>query len=86
VPSTRQAVRVSTLVRASELTGDDANLATFLGIAPRTLEAMLAGLAVVPDETFLRAVDLVSARQLTDLLNSNGNRTDTEQAIKRSQD
>jgi hypothetical protein len=59
------AVRV--LVRAAELAGGFNQLADYLGVSNTKLGLMLSGLAAVPEDIFLRAVDLVAARNLVEM-------------------
>lgn len=59
-------LRLRALVRAAELCGGSDRLAAFLGISHTQLAFMLDGRGV-PEDTFLRCVDLLTARKVSDL-------------------
>lgn len=59
-------LRLRTLVRAAELCGGADRLAAFLGISPTRLAFMIDGRAVSED-VFLRCVDLLTARNVSEL-------------------
>lgn len=59
-------LRLRTLVRAAELCGGSDRLAAFLGISHSQLASMIDGRAV-PEDAFLRCVDLLTARNVSDL-------------------
>lgn len=65
--SSSQALRLRALVRAAELCGGAKQLADHLGITARVLRGMLAGIADVPEDVFLRVVDVLIARNLNEL-------------------
>jgi hypothetical protein len=52
--------KTRTLQRAVEVVGGPEALAAALGASPEMVSAWLLGLQVLPDETYLRALDLVS--------------------------
>ena len=57
-----QALGQKVLAKAAVKVGGPAALATYLGVAPATLDRWLQGLEVPPAETLRRAVDLVRDR------------------------
>ena len=65
--SSNEALRHRALARAVELCGGAKPLADYLGVTTPALHAMLAGVVAVPEEMFLRVVDLLSARNLSEL-------------------
>lgn len=65
--SSNEALRHRALARAVELCGGAKPLADYLGITTPALHAMLAGMVSVREDMFLRVVDLLSARNLSEL-------------------
>ncbi|HYL90999.1 MAG TPA: YdaS family helix-turn-helix protein [Burkholderiales bacterium] len=52
--------KVRTLRRAAEVVGGPEALAQALGVSPEIVSAWLLGQQALPNETYLRALDLVS--------------------------
>lgn len=62
----REELRLRTLVRAAELCGGGDRLAAYLGISRTKLAFMIDG-GAVPEDLFLRCVDLLTARNVNEL-------------------
>jgi len=60
-------VQIRALEHALEITGSADALCAYLGASPRDLEAWLGAEAPLPGDVFLRVVDLLHERQLSDL-------------------
>ena len=58
-----------TLLRAAEIAGGIEQLGTRLGVSPFVLEHWLLGMQPVPPDVFLRAVDIVSAKDVDEITN-----------------
>jgi hypothetical protein len=56
-------VHIGTLQRAAQALGGSDALAVELGVSPRQLDRWLAGEEAVPDDIFLRAVDLIEMHE-----------------------
>ena len=65
--STSQQLRLRALVRAIELCGGPGPLAHYLRISAAKLTYLIDGAAPVPEELFVRIVDLLIARDITKL-------------------
>lgn len=52
--------KVRTLRRAAEVVGGPESLAEALGVSPEIVSAWLLGREALPNESYLRALDLVS--------------------------
>lgn len=66
--SSNQALRLRALVRGVELSGGTEQLATYLGIRPLKLTFLLQGASHVPEELFLRVVDLLTHENVSELI------------------
>ena len=66
--SSSDTLRVRALARAVELAGGTRELAAYLGIRPLTLSYFLHGASHVPEDLFLRVVDLLVQRNVAELI------------------
>jgi hypothetical protein len=60
-------VRAQTLRRAAEIAGGLSRLSAHLRVPERALEVWLTGTQPIPEEVFLRAVDIVTANQINEI-------------------
>jgi len=65
--SSTEALRLRALARAIEVSGGLRELAAHLGMRPSQLSFMLHGITPVPEHVFLRLVDLLISRALTEI-------------------
>ena len=60
-------VRARTLRRAAAIVGEPKALALQFDVKAEELTAWMAGTAAIPEEVFLRAVDIVTAHQVAEI-------------------
>ena len=71
-------IYVRTLRRAAEIVGGAEALALQLEVSSADLATWLAGTGTVPQEVFLRAVDIVTAHQISEVSGQHPNLKNTK--------
>ena len=68
----RSALQKSALQRAADITGGPAPLRRYLNVSAVCLAMWMSGGAVLPNDAFLKVVDLIVERDLSDLKKTGG--------------
>lgn len=68
--SSNQSLRLRALARGVELSGGPAQLAGYLEISTLRLTFLLQGTTNIPEELFLRVVDLLTRNNVSELIAS----------------
>jgi hypothetical protein len=65
-------LRITALHRAAKIAGGPAPLRRYLNVSAVCLAMWMSGGAVLPDDAFLKLVDLIVERDLSDLKSKDG--------------